>query len=78
MRTFQPIIAFARPQTPVDLSAEGYRIERGSDEPGAEYGPNQYWWTWMMEDCDIDTSNQTFDTPEQAIEDARSDAAQWD
>jgi hypothetical protein len=69
-----------RPTTPPDLEAAGYRIEFGDptleSPPGFQELAGRYWWTWSAPGAGIDSSNGEWDTPDEAIADARRDTEQ--
>lgn len=58
------------PETPADLAAAGYRIERGGPNDGDLLG--KFWWTWCKGGAGVDASNQEWPTADDAIADARS------
>lgn len=60
----------ARPPTPPDLDAAGYRIERGSPDDGDLAG--LFWWTWCKGGAGVDASNDEWATADEAIADARA------
>jgi hypothetical protein len=70
-----PTKTMDKPITPKDLAFAGYRIEIGGQpdtDPPELHG--RYWWTFHADDMgNVDTSNDDFATPEEAIEDAYQD-----